>query len=387
MQRTRGLACLFVAASALGVPVRAQRGAPVASGAFILRLGRDTVAVEQYRRFADRIEGELVQRVPTTVLVRYKTQWRDDGSVTRSVARIEPLGSVKAEARTLTLEFRGDSLRMTVDSGALHRVQATAADRWVVPMIAGPYATSYAMYEWLLGRTSPGDTGGRPMVSPTTLRTNAATWLRTADGAGAIDFFGEGWMPVVFADGRIERVDASRMTVRVSAERVAAADVVELARGFASLDRAGQSLGVASPPDSVRANVQGVGLAVDYGSPRRRGRRILGALVPYDTVWRTGANAATILRIDDNLRFGSQVVPKGSYSVWTVPRRAGVELVLNTQTGQWGTEHDAARDAFSIPMTVATSTDAVEALRIELQGQEFTIRWDTFVWSLTVQRP
>jgi hypothetical protein len=89
-------------------------------------------------------------------------------------------------------------------------------------------------------------------------------------------------------------------------------------------------------------------ITIDYGQPHARGRAIVGsALVPFDQVWRTGANEATSLVTDVDLTIGGVAVPKGTYTLYTLPSRSGWKLIINKNTGQWGTEyrqeHDLAR--------------------------------------------
>jgi hypothetical protein len=89
-------------------------------------------------------------------------------------------------------------------------------------------------------------------------------------------------------------------------------------------------------------------ITIDYGQPHARGRAIVGsAVVPFDQVWRTGANEATSLTTDVELTIGGVAVPKGSYTLYTLPSRGGWKLIINKNTGQWGTEyrqeHDLAR--------------------------------------------
>jgi hypothetical protein len=88
-------------------------------------------------------------------------------------------------------------------------------------------------------------------------------------------------------------------------------------------------------------------IVIDYGQPHARGRAIVGNVVPFDQVWRTGANEATSLVTDVDITIGGVAVPKGSYTLYTLPSRAGWKLIISKNTGQWGTdylpEHDLAR--------------------------------------------
>src|SRR5438105_8224992 len=77
-------------------------------------------------------------------------------------------------------------------------------------------------------------------------------------------------------------------------------------------------------------------IKVDYSSPRAKGRKIFGGLVPYGEVWRTGANEATTLVTDTDLTIGGKDVPAGSYTVFTVPNEDKWTFIVNKKTAEWG---------------------------------------------------
>jgi hypothetical protein len=108
-------------------------------------------------------------------------------------------------------------------------------------------------------------------------------------------------------------------------------------------------------------------VSIDYGQPHARGRKVLGGLIPLDTVWRTGANAATSLTTDVDLTFGGVRVPWGSYTLFSRASQAGShELIVNKQTGQWGTIYDAKQDLVRIPLRARTLAEPVETFTIWL---------------------
>jgi DUF2911 family protein len=125
---------------------------------------------------------------------------------------------------------------------------------------------------------------------------------------------------------------------------------------------------ILSPRDTVRFDVApGERIYVDYGRPSMRGRRIMGALVPYGRVWRTGANAATTLVTDVDLSLAGHPVPRGTYTLYTLPTARGWTLIVNRQTGQWGTQYEPARDLVRIPMQVSTLREPVQQFTISLE--------------------
>lgn len=147
---------------------------------------------------------------------------------------------------------------------------------------------------------------------------------------------------------------------------------------------------VASPRDTATMNLAGATVLVDYGRPYARGRKIMGGLVPLGQVWRTGANQATTLVTSADLRIGDVDVPKGTYTLYTVPAADRWLLVVNRQTGQWGTEYDQGRDLARIPMRVAPLGTPVEQFTITLApGQngrgELSMAWENTRASVPVE--
>src|SRR6185503_15232723 len=95
-----------------------------------------------------------------------------------------------------------------------------------------------------------------------------------------------------------------------------------------------------SPPGTAEVSLKGKTITIDYSRPSMRGRKIMGELVPYDKVWRTGANEATTLTTPVDLNIGGTKVPAGKYTLWTLPSAGTWKLIINKQTGQWGTNYD-----------------------------------------------
>jgi hypothetical protein len=143
-----------------------------------------------------------------------------------------------------------------------------------------------------------------------------------------------------------------------------------------------------SPPASAECKFSdGKTIKVDYSSPRAKGRKIFGsesdkALVPFDKIWRTGANEATTFITGANVTVGGKVVPAGSYTVFTVPKADAWTLVISKKTGEWGTEYPGeGEDLVRVPMSVSKTAAAVEFFTIAFDqvGSKCTLRmeWET----------
>lgn len=126
---------------------------------------------------------------------------------------------------------------------------------------------------------------------------------------------------------------------------------------------------------------------VEYSRPFAKGRKVFGGLVPWGKVWRTGANAATTLKTNVDLTLGDVVVPKGTYTLYTLPGEKAWKLIVNRQTGQWGTEYDPKMDLARVGMKVETRADTLEAFTISLLPEDafrgsLRISWERLTLSV-----
>ncbi len=99
-----------------------------------------------------------------------------------------------------------------------------------------------------------------------------------------------------------------------------------------------------SPAAQATVTLDGKSVTIDYNAPSMRGRKIMGGLVPYGQVWRTGANPATTLKTAVNLKIGDLTVPAGTYTIYSLPSAEIWKLIVNKQTGQWGTVYNQDQD-------------------------------------------
>jgi len=121
-----------------------------------------------------------------------------------------------------------------------------------------------------------------------------------------------------------------------------------------------------SPPARTNATIGGKKLTIAYSSPSIRGRKIMGGLVPYGRWWRTGADNATTFQTEADLDLGGLKVPKGTYTIYTLPGATEWQLIVNKQTGQWGTEYNQQQDLGRVKMNLAQTPALVNSLKIDL---------------------
>ena len=128
---------------------------------------------------------------------------------------------------------------------------------------------------------------------------------------------------------------------------------------------------------------------VDYGRPLARGRVLLGNVIPFDHVWRTGANAATQFTTSAPITLGGLRLAKGTYTLWTVPRENGAELIVNKQIGQWGTEYHQSSDLGRAALDARTVATPVEKFTISISPTDarhgtLVLEWGTFHWTAPI---
>jgi len=107
-------------------------------------------------------------------------------------------------------------------------------------------------------------------------------------------------------------------------------------------------------------------IAITYSQPHARGRRIVGGLIPTDTVWRFGANTATALHTDVDLTLGTLAIPRGDYTLFLLYRPTSWQLIVSRATAQWGTDYDASKDFGRVTLTAKEMRDNEETLSIYL---------------------
>ena len=140
----------------------------------------------------------------------------------------------------------------------------------------------------------------------------------------------------------------------------------------------------------MRAQIGNASFAIDYGRPLMRGRKLLGEVLPYDHVWRTGANAATQFITSAPIKLAGMLVPAGKYTLWTVPHPGGVDLIVNRQTGQWGTEYDSSHDLWTAGMITETLNIPVEEFSISIIKKDtlkgvLVMEWGYFRWTAAIE--
>jgi len=350
--------------------------------AFVSMLGTDTLTVEVFTRTDAGIEGVLVERAPYTHRIDYSATLDDDGNIasltaTQSTPAENPNGpepvswNVAIADSQATLERTGGQNPGTV-------TMETA--RGDIPSF-GRASTSMFVFEQVARRLleSNGEAPIR-LIGPTATQPRAyGAEVLSADSI-AMDFFGSPRVGWVGEDSQLLGVSGAATTMKAETRRVRPFEVEPLASRWALMDVHGTGIGVPSPRAAYSGTADGANFEVVYSQPAKRGRIIWGGLVPEGKVWRTGANAATHFTTDWDLAFAGLELPAGTYTLWSIHSDGSLKLIINSQTGQWGTQHDESYDLARIDMIKASVGETVERFTIQIvdtdEGADLALVWD-----------
>jgi Protein of unknown function (DUF2911) len=148
------------------------------------------------------------------------------------------------------------------------------------------------------------------------------------------------------------------------------------------LSTMGSAQGKASPAATATGKVGSASISIIYSSPGVKGRKIWGDLVPYDKVWRAGANAATIFATDKDIMVEGKALPAGKYSLYILPTEKEWTIIFNKETGQWGitrsgeTTRDPAKDALTVNVKPKKSAAFNERMIYVVNDKGFALQWE-----------
>lgn len=380
------LACLGLLAGRI-LPAQAARGA------FIARLGNDTVHIEHFERNGNTISGTVLQRTPTFRTIRWTMTLDGSGNPAHYEARAaDASGEPLLNGVTGTMEFARDTIVRTAYRNGQPETSRVFAPNGAVPAPGLPYVgVTFLAYEWGFGAlrrrlVTGGDTAlyQLSLVVAQAAPSKARAWVVGRDSA-ELSYFGVAKSGYRFDDsGRLVSADWTGTTYRYRIARLADADIDQVARAWADAERAKRGFGALSPRDSTKATLGSAHLTIDYSRPAMRGRRIWGDVVPWDAVWRLGADMATHFTTDVDLMIGGTAVPAGRYTLWMYPSETAPALIVSRAVNVFGTNYDPSKDLARIPLTRKNGVEPAERLTLAVVDDALAIQWADVMWTVPV---
>lgn len=140
----------------------------------------------------------------------------------------------------------------------------------------------------------------------------------------------------------------------------------------------------ASPPATASGKINGATITINYSSPFVKGRLIWGGLVPFNEVWRAGANNATTFETDKDIIVEGQKLPAGKYSFFVIPTKTECTVIFNKTAEQWGAyKYEQSQDQLRVKVKQQASDTFAESLAYKVNPENVTLSWDK--WNIPVQ--
>lgn len=132
-----------------------------------------------------------------------------------------------------------------------------------------------------------------------------------------------------------------------------------------------------SPKATTRGTINGANIEIVYHQPSARGRKVMGELVPFGQVWRTGANNATTFMVDKDIKVEGKALPKGTYALFTIPGEKQWTIIFNKNANQWGAfNYDKAEDALRVDVKAKKADDYIETFKIWVNDEDVLMGWE-----------
>jgi hypothetical protein len=371
---------------------------------FLTMLGRDTISVETIIRQGNTLKSDEVDRFPRLMIRHTVVDLNDDGSIRHLVMDIHtPSESSKMRDRKVVADIARNNVHLskTDSTGTVSRDFPTGGS-----MVVAHVPQMYSLYE---------------LYFAAALKQSAASKLGTGDPVQLRQFYidrefdrfplghatvtpvGKGkveithdWLAgtgeaVMDSGNDMLSYSGDRSTYKVEVKRLdTTPDVKAIAARFEAKESAGGKVKSLSVRDTVCAQISNTLFTVDYSRPLARGRALLGAVIPYDRVWRTGANAATQFTTTTPIKLGGMRVPAGTYTLFTAPHTSGVDLIVNKKSGEWGTDYNSSFDLGTTRVTSEMANIPVEEFTISVIPSDhrhgnLVFEWGSFRWTVPIE--
>jgi hypothetical protein len=371
---------------------------------FLTMLGHDTISVESVTRQGNTLTSDEVDRFPRVRIRHTVVNLNDDGSIQHLVMDIhtpsEPPGQ---RDRKVIADVANNKVHLskTDSNGTVNRDFTTGGS-----IVVAHVPQMYSLYE-LYFVAAMKQTAASKLAAGTPVQMRQFYIDRDFDrfplGQATVNPLDRGraeithdWLSgtgeaMMDSGNNMLSYSGARTTYDVRVTRLATApDVKGIADRWEAKETEGGVVKSLSVRDTARAQIGNSIFTVDYGRPLLRGRTLLGEVIPYDRVWRTGANEATQFTTSTPIRLAGMPVPAGKYTLFTAPHTNGVDLIVNKQTGEWGTAYNRS---FNLGMAGIVSEVAaapveeftISVIPVDNRHGTLVFEWGSFRWIAPIE--
>jgi hypothetical protein len=371
---------------------------------FLTMLGHDTISLEGITRQGNTLTSDEVDRFPSVRVRHTVVNLNDDGSIRHLEMNIhtpsEPSGQRDRKVVADVVDNKVH-LSKTDSTGMVNRDFSTGGSIMVahVPQMYGLYELYFA------AALKHAATSKLAAGSPVQMRQFyidrefdrfplGDITIKSLD-SGKVEITHD-WLSgtgeaMMDSGNNMLSYSGARTTYKVEVKRLATLpDIKGIADRFEAKETEAGFVKSLSVRDTTRAQIGNSIFTVDYGRPLLRGRTLLGDVIPYDRVWRTGANEATQFTTSTPIRLAGMQVPAGTYTLFTAPHTNGVDLIVNKQAGQWGTEYNRSLNLGIARIISEVATTTVEKFTISIipgdnRHGTLAFEWGSFRWIAPIE--
>jgi hypothetical protein len=376
---------------------------PAKQYGFVAMLGHDTISIESVTRQGNTLTSDEVDRFPRVEKRHTVVNLNDNGSIRHLVMDIqtpsEPPG--QRDRKVVADVANKVHLTKTDSTGTVNRDFTTGGS-----IVVAHVQQMYSLYElYFVAAMKQAATSKLMPGSPVQMRQfyidrefdrfplgHATVTPREGGKVEVYHDWLSGTGEAMMDSGyNMLSYSGDRTTYKVQVKRLATPpDIKPIADRFVAKETAAGNVKSLSVRDTTRTQIGNAVFTIDYGRPLLRGRTLLGDVIPYDRVWRTGANAATQFTTSTAIRLAGMQVPAGTYTLFTVPHTNGVDLIVNKQSGQWGTEYNASLNLGTARVISEVATATVEEFTISIIPSDhrhgtLVFEWGSFRWLAPIE--
>ena len=339
------------------------------TASFIGRMGVDTVLVETYTMINNHLYGKAFIRVPEDYIGEFSIHFYPDGTIREfNVNAMDPFNSsIPFQAKSGVFEYRLN-MNCLNDTCTYYNSEKDQSSETIFKHPAskmdfvGGWVPLISLMEWNCLRLVKSGKQELPlkMINHHIGVYDIGVHFLNKDTIIFGGPFLEYTRIKINQEGRILNTNGIGTPWNYYVTKYPPIDIDKIAKRMAKT----KGIGIPSPTETIRSRVQNCNISVTYGRPLKRGRKIFGGVVPYDSVWRTGANSPTSISFENDIKIGNTIIPKGQYSIYTIPKQSEWTLIFNTDLTTWPTDPNRSKDFAQVVIPI---------MKMENIKQQFTI--------------
>jgi hypothetical protein len=355
------------------------------TASFVATLGIDTVMVETYSMVNNYIYGKAFIRYPEDYIGVFSLHFYPDGSI-----RTFDIEAMHPENSSIPFETKGlfgyrQSMLCQYDTCVWYAAWPGGKQEYVHKHPArhmdfiGGWTPILSLIEWQCMRLAK--TGKQHLPLMLINDYIGTRPIGISRGANDTMIFGGPFLEYAKVnttpEGRMTKYDGTGTPWGFRVTKMPPINIDEVAERMSKKP----AIGIPSPEVEVHFNVGHSNIDVSYGRPSKRGRTIFGGVVPYDSIWRTGASHPTKITLEHDIQINETIITKGAYSLYTIPRKeANWTLIFNTDLIQWPTDPNRSKDFKQVPLKVRKPAKITEQFTIDIEettdGGILKFTWD-----------